>query len=144
MSFFSFPKSLTFCSTKCYGSHMPSAKARLEDEYDHLFRLYVEKPSRTLALLRLLTPFSDFPGLSVRFFLRDRDHRSRILCRTPQPGNGAIYTCLPLNKLQIHRRGSCLQLLSKAQDGISLELWANLKFSSIESRPFTTPSLLTS
>ncbi|CBF83813.1 predicted protein [Aspergillus nidulans FGSC A4] len=64
----------------------------------------------------------------VLFYVRDDDHRARIVC-----GQSGDYYCLPLNLLEINRRGpSCLNLCRRRRSGSELVVWANLKFSTIE------------
>jgi hypothetical protein len=72
----------------------------------------------------------------VLFYVRDDDHRARIVC-----GQSGDYYCLPLNLLEINRRGpSCLNLCRRRRSGSELVVWANLKFSTIEST-FESPYL---
>ncbi|KAK2757351.1 hypothetical protein FQN54_004865 [Arachnomyces sp. PD_36] len=101
--------------SRCYGVHMDTAKARLAEEYDELFQL----------------SFGGGSELSVRLFRREEDHRARILCKTPS-SRGSSYACLPLNNLEIVRSGSCLQICKKTKTQDELELWAALRFSTIE------------
>ncbi|KAL4768134.1 hypothetical protein BDW60DRAFT_198526 [Aspergillus nidulans var. acristatus] len=69
-----------------------------------------------------------FGNFRVLFYVRDDDHRARIVC-----GQSGDYYCLPLNLLEINRRGpSCLNLCRRRRSGSELVVWANLKFSTIE------------
>ncbi|KAL4795558.1 hypothetical protein BDV19DRAFT_166908 [Aspergillus venezuelensis] len=69
-----------------------------------------------------------FSTLRVRFFLRDDDHRARIVCSAHRE-----HYCLPLNMLEIVRVGpSCLNLCRRRKGGSELVMWANLKFSTME------------
>ncbi|KAL1957919.1 hypothetical protein VTO42DRAFT_5311 [Malbranchea cinnamomea] len=102
--------------TRCYGQHMPGAKSRLYREYDKLFQL-------------------DFPGdppMSVSFHLRESDHRTRVLCSVHVSPNRTKYCTLPITSLTIAREGSSLQLYQKITHRKDMELWADLRFKSIE------------
>jgi hypothetical protein len=79
--------------------------------------------------LRAFTGDSD---LRVHFYLREDDHRARILCKAPHTTRPSEYFCMPLNLLEIVRVGSCLNLCRRRRGGYELVLWANLKFSTIE------------
>lgn len=68
----------------------------------------------------------------MRMYLRAEDSRARILCKTLSSSGGSIYRCLPLNTLEIHRSDSSLQLCRRNRSGPELELWANLKFTTME------------
>lgn len=72
--------------------------------------------------------------MTVYFYLREKDHRVRILCKIPHRTRPSEYFCLPLNMLEVVREGSCLQLCRRRNSGSELVLWATLKFTTIESR----------
>lgn len=63
-------------------------------------------------------------------YFRADDHRARIMCKVPHSRRPSEYYCLPLNLLEAVRVGSCLQLRRRRRGRD--ELWANLKFSTIE------------
>ncbi|KAJ5155555.1 hypothetical protein N7492_008358 [Penicillium capsulatum] len=77
--------------------------------------------------------FNDAMEMTVYFYLREKDHRARIVCKVPHPTRPSEYYCLPLNMLEIIRSGSCLQLCRRRNGGSELVLWATLKFTDIES-----------
>lgn len=72
-------------------------------------------------------------GVVVRLYLRERDNRARILCKWRGRHGGTRYSSLPLNALEIHREGSVLQLCRRIFDSYK-EMWARLKFPSMESK----------
>lgn len=114
---------------------MPTAKARLAEEYDELFQLYGFSLFPNLLLSSnpdIARSFGGGSELSVRLFRREEDHRSRILCKIPS-SRGSSYCCLPLNNLEIVRSESCLQVCRKTRTKDELDLWANLRFSTFES-----------
>lgn len=80
--------------------------------------------------------FNDSSNMTIYFFLRERDHRVRIVIKVPHRTLPSEYFCLPLNMLEILRQGSCLQLCRRRRAGTELVLWATLKFTTIESRYF--------
>ncbi|KAJ6011117.1 hypothetical protein N7451_002529 [Penicillium sp. IBT 35674x] len=77
--------------------------------------------------------FNDESEMTVYFYLRERDHRARIVCKVPHRTRSSEYFCLPLNMLEVVRAGSCLQLCRRRNAGKELVLWARLKFATIES-----------
>ncbi|KAL4916282.1 hypothetical protein BDW62DRAFT_186420 [Aspergillus aurantiobrunneus] len=94
----------------CYGDSQPDLAEWLEAE-------------EFVQLLEL-----SFGNFRVRFYLREDDHRARIVCSASRK-----HYCLPLNLLEIVRHGpSCLQLCRRRKGGSELVVWANLKFSTIE------------
>ncbi|KAI1947913.1 hypothetical protein LOZ39_002322 [Ophidiomyces ophidiicola] len=101
----------------CYACPVMDAREKLEKEYEELCQL-------------------DFPGkpqISISFFLRDRDHRTKVLCTVYTSKTRTVYSAMPITKLEIYRDGSSLQLCvrhSEGKDG--LYLWAGLQFSSME------------
>ncbi|KAE8152696.1 hypothetical protein BDV25DRAFT_57505 [Aspergillus avenaceus] len=104
-------------SSKCLGELVPGAKRWLQKEgFEELFQL----------------AFNGDSDLRVYLYVRDRDHRARIVCRSPRSSRSSNYYCLPLNLLEVVRVGSCLQLCRRRHKGYELVLWANLKFSTIE------------
>lgn len=72
-------------------------------------------------------------GVIVRFYLREEDNRAKILCKWLGRSGGTRYSCLPLNTLDIHRDGSSLLLCRPILDTYKVEMWARLKFSTMES-----------
>lgn len=72
-------------------------------------------------------------------FFREDDHRARIMCKGPRSSRPSSYFCMPLNLLEAYRNGSCLELRRRRR-GVTGEVWANLKFSTIE-RVSPTPLL---
>lgn len=74
--------------------------------------------------------------MTIYFFLRETDHRVRIVIKIPRRTKPSEYFCLPLNMLEILREGSCLQLCRRRRAGTQLVLWATLKFTTIESKYF--------
>ncbi|KAH2162989.1 hypothetical protein KXV44_004039 [Aspergillus fumigatus] len=104
-------------SSKCLGDHSPGVKRWLKDEgFEELFQL----------------AFTGDSDLRVHFYLREDDHRARILCKAPHTTRPSEYFCMPLNLLEIVRVDSCLNLCRRRRGGYELVLWANLKFSTIE------------
>ncbi|GFF49808.1 hypothetical protein IFM51744_07178 [Aspergillus udagawae] len=104
-------------SSKCLGDHSPGVKRWLKDEgFEELFQL----------------AFTGDSDLRVHFYLREDDHRARILCKAPHTTRPSEYFCMPLNLLEIVRVGSCLNLCRRRRGGYELVLWANFKFSTIE------------
>ncbi|KAJ5644954.1 hypothetical protein N7507_010965 [Penicillium longicatenatum] len=77
--------------------------------------------------------FNDESEMTIYFYLRERDHRARIVCKVPHRTRSSEYFCLPLNMLEVVRAGSCLQLCRRKNSGKDLILWARLKFTTIES-----------
>ncbi|KAH8426939.1 uncharacterized protein LDX57_004662 [Aspergillus melleus] len=104
-------------SSKCLGDIKPGARRWLHEEgFEELVQL----------------AFNGDSELHVYFYQREEDHRARIMCKTPRGSRSNEYSCLPLNMLEIFRVGSCLQLCRRRRGKYDLELWANLKFSTIE------------
>ncbi|TPR08998.1 Maltose acetyltransferase family protein [Aspergillus niger] len=104
-------------SSKCLGEVKGNVKGWLHDEgFEELFQL----------------AFSGDSDLRVCFYLREDDHRVRIVCKSRRTSRSSDYSCLPLNLLEIVRIGSCLQICRRRRGGSELVLWANLKFSTIE------------
>jgi len=86
------------------------------------------------SLIYLTDPARAFTGdsdLRVYMFFREDDHRARIMCKGPRGSRPSPYFCMPLNMLEAFRNGSCLELRRRRRRGAG-ELWANLKFSTIE------------
>jgi hypothetical protein len=73
-------------------------------------------------------------GVLVRLYLREEDNRARILCKWHGRSGGTRYSCLPLNALEVHRDGPALLLCRPILDSYKIEMWARLKFSSMESK----------
>ncbi|KAL1968323.1 hypothetical protein VTN77DRAFT_1852 [Rasamsonia byssochlamydoides] len=105
------------CSSKCFGKPTPDIKQWLFDEgFDEVLYL----------------PFEDESNLSVYFYVREDDHRARIVCKVRRTSRASEYFCLPLNMLEVERVGSCLQLCRRRRAGMELVPWLNLKFYTIE------------
>ncbi|GLI73218.1 hypothetical protein PoHVEF18_001432 [Penicillium ochrochloron] len=83
--------------------------------------------------LLLQLAFNDDSNMVVYFYLRERDHRVRIVCKVPHRSRASDYYCLPLNLLEVIREGSCLQLCRRRHGGSELVLWASIQFTTIES-----------
>lgn len=77
--------------------------------------------------------------MTVYFWLREKDHRVRIVCKV-HGNRSSEYYCLPLNMLVIIRQGSNLDLCRRRRGGTQLVLWASLKFGTIESEQFVSPA----
>jgi hypothetical protein len=115
-------KELSHCSSRCYGGSTPEARIRLKEEFEEIFEI----------------SFGGQSELTVRLYHREGDHRARLLCKWPRSsGGGSIYSCLPLNVLEFHRAESSLQICEKRPGSSKLSLWASLKFSTIESTPWS-------
>ncbi|KAL3493648.1 hypothetical protein BJX62DRAFT_71212 [Aspergillus germanicus] len=107
--------------SRCYGDTQTGLKSWLLDEgFEEVLQLAFPSPPGS-------------PDFRVFFYLREDDHRSRIVCKAPRRGQPSEYFCLPLNMLEIVRnQPSCLQLCRRRRGGTELVMWANLKFSTIE------------
>ncbi|KAL2854847.1 hypothetical protein BJY01DRAFT_25402 [Aspergillus pseudoustus] len=107
--------------SKCYGDAQTGLKSWLLGEgFEEILQLAFPGAPGT-------------PDFRVFFYLREDDHRSRIVCKAPTRGQPSEYFCLPLNMLEIVRnQTSCLQLCRRRRGGTELIIWANLKFSTIE------------
>lgn len=103
-------------ASKCFGELMPDARARLQG-WEKLLELSFANSSG---------------GILVRLYLREEDNRARILCRWRGRSGGTRYSCLPLNALDVHRDGPALQLCRPILDSYKSEMWARLKFTSME------------
>ncbi|KAJ5722632.1 hypothetical protein N7488_000667 [Penicillium malachiteum] len=77
--------------------------------------------------------FNDTSEMNTYFYLRDRDHRARIVCKVPHRSRPSELFCLPLNMLEVVQAGCCLQLCRRRKGGRELVLWARLKFTTLES-----------
>jgi hypothetical protein len=73
-------------------------------------------------------------GVFVRLYLREEDNRARVLCKWRGRYGGTHYSSLPLNALDIHREGPALLLCRRILDSYEVEMWARLKFPSMESK----------
>ncbi|KAI2793083.1 hypothetical protein POX_b03130 [Penicillium oxalicum] len=101
----------------CFGEPRPDIKQWLREQgYDLLLQL----------------EFKDETNMTVYFYLREQDHRARIMCKLPHRSRSSEYFCLPLNLLEIVREGSCLQLCRRRHGGSELVLWASILFPNIE------------
>ncbi|CAI7677416.1 unnamed protein product [Penicillium manginii] len=76
--------------------------------------------------------FDDGSDITVYYYLRETDNRTRIIIRARED-HGNEYYCLPLNMLEIIRSGSSLQLCRRRNSGKELHAWASLGFDTIES-----------
>lgn len=84
-------------------------------------------------LIFMARSVNDDSNMSVSFYLREKDHRARILCKVPRRGSKpSEYFCLPLNLLEILRERSCLRLCRRRRSGTELVLWTVLKFTTME------------
>lgn len=119
-------------SSKCFGDPIVGVKTWLRDNgFEELFQLYdIGSPHLYHADQR--RPFNGASDIRVHLYLRDDDHRVRIVCKSPHTSRPSEYYCLPLDMLEIVRNGPCLQICRRRDSGRQLVLWANLKFSTIE------------
>ncbi|KAJ6028159.1 C2H2 type zinc finger domain protein [Penicillium herquei] len=69
----------------------------------------------------------------VCFYLRERDRRARIMCRSKYLTRPNEHFCLSLNKLEVIRKESCLKLCRRRNSGTELVLWASIPFTYMES-----------
>ncbi|EEH44365.2 uncharacterized protein PADG_00654 [Paracoccidioides brasiliensis Pb18] len=102
--------------SKCHASSsLPNVLGHLETQYDELFRLNFN------------------PNLTAMLYLRDRDHRARIMCQVRISPSKIYYATQPLNKIHITRdkTASYLRLCLKDKSG-QLEAWLSLQFDTIE------------
>ncbi|KAE8370580.1 hypothetical protein BDV27DRAFT_140199 [Aspergillus caelatus] len=105
-------------SSNCFGEPQDGVKTWLHDEgFEEALQL----------------PFPGEWDTLVSFYVREIDHRVRIVCDRVSVNETHDYHCLPLNLLEIVRVGSCLQLCRRRRQGQELVLWLNLKFTTIES-----------
>lgn len=100
--------------SQCFGEHQQYAKDHLDHKFEELFKI------------------TFYQGLCVRFYHRERDHRARILCETPERSGHFWYSTLPLNALQIRRNGSSLYLCQPRGRERQPQMWALLQFSTVE------------
>ncbi|KKA21291.1 hypothetical protein T310_4667 [Rasamsonia emersonii CBS 393.64] len=77
-------------------------------------------------------PFEPESNLSVYFYVREDDHRARIVCKVRHTSRASEYFCLPLNLLEVERVGACLRLCRRRRSGLELVPWLNLRFYTIE------------
>jgi hypothetical protein len=86
--------------------------------------------------LRRVFDTNDQLPLTVTLHVRASDRRARVSCEFRPLYGPIIFCCLPLNLLTIRRPGSSafLQLHQRVRRSQESELWANLKFVSIESK----------
>jgi hypothetical protein len=98
-----------------------------------LLRCTCSTPSSLTVVTKLGRRFGGGSGLIVKFYHRDDDKRARILCRSPRNSGSSKYSCLPLNSLTIRRPESSSSLQLCRRTGSGLDLWANMKFTTIES-----------
>ncbi|KAJ5293864.1 hypothetical protein N7508_008685, partial [Penicillium antarcticum] len=105
-------------TSDCRGENHPGVKQAIREKgFEELLKLSV----------------NDDSDMSVSFWLREKDHRARIMCKTPRRGNRpSEYFCLPLNLLEILRERSCLRLCRRRKSGTELVLWTLLKFTTME------------
>ncbi|KAJ5888010.1 hypothetical protein N7495_008051 [Penicillium taxi] len=105
----------------CFGDPHPGIKQWLQEQgFEQLLQL----------------EFNDEANLTVYFYLRERDHRVRIVLKFPRRGRSSEYFCLPLNMLEVvrDRNGCILRLCRRRRSGTELVLWASLKFATIENQ----------
>lgn len=77
--------------------------------------------------------------MGVYFWLRESDHRTRIVFKIHHRTRPSEYYCLPLNMLVIVRQGpSLVDLCRRRHSGTQLVVWATLKFGTIESERFAS------
>ena len=120
--------------SKCFGEHVPDARARLGD-WEKLLEMYVPSLGVEKKLANISsTPENSSSGLLVRLYLREEDNRARILCKWRSRYGGTRYSTLPLNTLHIYREGPALLLCRRIFDSYKVEMWARLKFPSMESK----------
>ncbi|KAJ5749099.1 uncharacterized protein N7511_010795 [Penicillium nucicola] len=102
----------------CRGEDHPGVKQAIREKgFEELLKLNV----------------NDDSDMSVSFWLREKDNRARIMCKTPRRGSRpSEYFCLPLNLLEILRERSCLRLCRRRRSGTELVLWTLLKFTTME------------
>jgi hypothetical protein len=115
---------------------MPDARARLDD-WEKLLELYVPGlGGAEKKFANISSPFENSSGgVLVRLYLREEDNRARILCKWRGRYGGTRYSSLPLNALDIHRDGPALLLCRRIHNSYNkFEMWARLKFLSMESK----------
>lgn len=78
--------------------------------------------------------FNDRSQMTVYFFLRQSDNRTRIVCKVPHRSRPSETFCFPLNLLEVTRSGSSLHLCRRRHAGSELVIWATLNFMTIESK----------
>lgn len=76
--------------------------------------------------------FGGGTDLIIQLYYREDDHRARILCKYPRNSGGIKYSCLPLNTLEFRRVESSLELCRRRTGSSKVDLWATLKFTTIE------------
>ncbi|RJE23880.1 hypothetical protein PHISCL_03792 [Aspergillus sclerotialis] len=111
-------------SSKCFGETTPEVKQWLEDFNELLELTFEDETDETENIL-------ERGDMHVYFYLRESDHRARIMCEMRRGGESDYY-CLPLNLLEVVRYQSCLRLCRPRRGRTELVPWANLNFSSIE------------
>ncbi|KAI9374685.1 hypothetical protein BJX61DRAFT_274704 [Aspergillus egyptiacus] len=110
-------------TSECYGDAQPGLTNWLHKEgFEELLHLPRAFPS-----------FAGSPDFQVYFYVREDDHRARVVCKATNRTGPTDYFCLPLNMLECFRYDtSCLQLCRRRRSGTEFVVWANLKFSTIE------------
>ena len=109
---------------------MQYAKDHMEYKFERLFQMSVPSPFVTFADKNRQFPH----GLIVQLYHRERDHRAKILCETPEKSGHSWYSAVGLNLLEIMRRGSTELWLCRPRPGSNPRAWALMQFLTIESR----------
>ncbi|KAJ5721902.1 C2H2 type zinc finger domain protein [Penicillium malachiteum] len=110
----------SFEKGECFGDNHVGLKQILQEQgFVKLFQL-VDDPGSE----------SDF---NVDFYLREKDLRARIMCKVKPLARPSEHFCLSLNKLEVIRKESYLQLCRRRNSGNELVLWARIPFTTMES-----------
>lgn len=113
---------------------IPDVIQRLAKDYNQVIQMFAPHTKLDRVRCLLLVPRSFTRELIVTFYIRADDRQVVLaLCRSTGDSASLEHCCLPLTSMIIRRPESspCLQLCRRSSSG--LELWANLKFSIIES-----------
>lgn len=117
----------------CRGEPQTDIKKLVKEKgFEELLQLQVHRLSFVYIRLTRNRALNDESDMRVSFYLREADHRVRILCRIPHRTRPSEYWCLPLNLLEVLRVGPCLRLCRRRNSGTELVLWTQLKFSTME------------
>lgn len=101
---------------ECYGEAMPDALAWLNKDN----------------MLQVLKIAFGRQGLHVYLFVRESDHRARILCEMPERSGACWYSCMPFNKIHLRRSRSMITLYNRVSGTNTFTTWARLPFTSME------------
>ncbi|KAJ5239928.1 hypothetical protein N7468_004547 [Penicillium chermesinum] len=101
----------------CYDDYQVDKRTLKEDGFEQVLQL----------------AFNDRSQITVYYFIRQSDHRTRIVCKVPHRSRPSESFCFPLNLLEIARSGSSLHLCRRRNGGSELVIWATLNFMTIES-----------